>query len=179
MFAGQIQPQAQSPTRPAPSAKLLHCTEPVFPQRLNRKLPGRLQAWIPRAQSKSRQVRTRRRSARADHRARRSAVLHTPAPLLWCTSYLLTPSPRDPPQPCRPEPEPASPGVQITNRRNSRQDAALKKGGATEKPSSGGALARSLRAPSALLKFSRESSSRGLRLAFCIFTFLFFSPLLW
>lgn len=37
-------------------------------------------------------------------------------------------------------------------------------------------LARSLRDPSALLKFSRESSSRGLRKAFSIFTFLFFPP---
>lgn len=54
MFAVQIQPQAQSSTRPAPSAKLLHRTEPVSPQCRNCKLPGRLQAWIQRAQNKSR-----------------------------------------------------------------------------------------------------------------------------
>ena len=53
MLAGQIQPQAQSSTRPATSAKLLHRTEPVSPQCRNCKLPGRLQAWIQRAQSKS------------------------------------------------------------------------------------------------------------------------------
>ena len=53
MLAGQIQPQAPSSTRPATSAKLLHRTEPVSPQCRNCKLPGRLQAWIQRAQSKS------------------------------------------------------------------------------------------------------------------------------
>lgn len=124
---------------------------------------------------KSRQVRTRQRSARADHRAKGSGVLHTPAPLVWCKWYLLTLSPRDPPR--RSRPEPASPwGSRPQTDEIPAKTSAFKEGGATEKPAPGGALARSLRDPSALLKFSREFSSPGLRKAICVFTFLIFFP---
>ena len=105
--------------------------------RANRRSPGL---------GKSRQVRTRQRSAWADYRARGSGVLHTPAPLVWCTSYLLTLNPRDPPR--RSRPEPASPwGPRSQTDEIPAKTPAFNEGGATEKPAPGGALARSLRDP--------------------------------
>lgn len=73
-------------------------------------------------------------------------------------------------------PEPASPWGSRPQTDEIPAKTSAFKGGATEKPAPPeGALARSLRDPSALLKFSREFSSPGLRKAICVFTFLIFS----
>lgn len=188
MLAGQIQPQAQSSTRPATSAKLLHRTEPGSPQCRNCKLPGRRQAWIQRAQSKS-PVSRPGQVPPGPHKAAicvgrpQGEGIRCPAHpgalglvhVVPTHSKIRTYSPGDPPR--RSRPEPASPwGSRSQTDEIPAKTPAFNEGGATEKPAPRGALARSLRDPSELLKFSRESSSPGLRKAICIFTSYFFFP---
>lgn len=176
MSAGQIQLQLPSPPRPVPSAPLLNRTEPAGSWKAPLQTPG----GIRRARRHPHSLPAGGQAPAGPHRAAAGAgraqgeksrrLVHR-APLVWCTSYLLTLSVPD----IRPgglDQAPESVGFGVRTMQNSRHGApALRKGGATARPAPGGPLATSPQEPPALCEFSRESAGqeRGARYAFSFF----------